>query len=390
MRKISANYLFPVTAPPIRNGVVVLSDENEILEIFQKEQNKETANVEFHNGVLVPGFINAHCHLELSHLQNKISKNNGLIHFINQVRNVRDSHYDISKTAMDADMRMQSEGIVAVGDISNSTDTFQLKQNSNIQYYTFIELFSPIADKAEDKLKSGNELLNELHEMGLRGSLTPHSFYSASELLLDKIKNEAFIYSVHFLESPDEQRLLENRDGDFADFFNQLNLHVNDLIKIKNTFEYAVVEKLPLTKNILLVHNTYINENQIRNISQQIQEHLYWTICPNSNLNIENTIPNLSLFLKNNQKVTIGTDSLASNSSLSILEEMKTVSVHYPEISFNEILTWATINGANALEMANKLGSLEPGKKPGINLIDNFDFEHMTLTKNSKVRVMAR
>ena len=88
-------------------------------------------------------------------------------------------------------------------------------------------------------------------------------------------------------------------------------------------------------------------------------------------------------------KLALGTDSLSSTRKLSILEEMKTITEKFPEIPFEEIINWACLNGARALNMQDKLGSLEIGKKPGINLIENFDFQKKCLTKNSKIRVIA-
>ncbi len=87
-------------------------------------------------------------------------------------------------------------------------------------------------------------------------------------------------------------------------------------------------------------------------------------------------------------KVTLGTDSLASNQRLSILNEMKTLQANFPSISFQTLLEWATINGAKALNLDGKLGSIEKGKKSGLVLINNFDFQAMKLTANSNAKVL--
>ena len=87
-----------------------------------------------------------------------------------------------------------------------------------------------------------------------------------------------------------------------------------------------------------------------------------------------------------NEKVCLGTDSLASNTNLSILEEIKTINFNYPNISLSKILTWATYNGAEALDLHFNIGSFEQGKTPGVNLIDNVDFDNMILKKQSKIK----
>lgn len=390
MRKISANYIYPVASPPIRNGIVILSEKNEIIEILdKKDEFNEISNLEFYNGVIVPGFINTHCHLELSYLKNQIPCKQGLLHFINQIRTFRNNNSEMVKVAIDADLQMQTEGIVAVGDISNVSETFLIKKESKIFYYTFIELFSPEPNAANDKIESGNKLIETLGKYGLSGSLTPHSFYSTSEKLMDRIQTYSDVYSVHFLESKYEQQFLEQHSGPFLDFYTSINMPVSGIIKTGNNFKNAIASKFPVQKNVLLVHNTFVKQELLKYISDVLKTGLYWVICPNSNLYIENSLPDISAFVANSQLVTLGTDSLASNSKLSILEEMKTINTHFPEIPFEELIHWATLNGAKALHIEKRYGSLEVGKAPGINLIENFDFEKKCLTNKSRVRVLA-
>ena len=117
----------------------------------------------------------------------------------------------------------------------------------------------------------------------------------------------------------------------------------------------------------LLVHNTFSNKADIDFAKTQHQK-LYWCLCPNANLYIENALPDVDLFKNEAVKITLGTDSLASNHQLSILAEMQTLQNH-KNISFEESLTWATLNGAEFLGIDKQYGSLSVGKKPGINLI---------------------
>jgi cytosine/adenosine deaminase-related metal-dependent hydrolase len=138
-------------------------------------------------------------------------------------------------------------------------------------------------------------------------------------------------------------------------------------------------------KKILLVHNTFTTKEDllwIKSNASNLISQIYFCTCPNANIYIENKLPNYALFITENCKVTIGTDSLASNWSLSVLDELKTISKHHPEIELNMLLTWATKNGAEFLEF-NQLGTLEKGKKPGLNLLKNTD--GMKLTEKTNV-----
>jgi cytosine/adenosine deaminase-related metal-dependent hydrolase len=112
---------------------------------------------------------------------------------------------------------------------------------------------------------------------------------------------------------------------------------------------------------------------------------LFWCLCPNSNLYIENRIPPLNLLIDEGCEIVIGTDSLASNSNLSILEELKTLQFNFPDIPVEDLLYWATMNGAKALKEEKRFGSIERGKKPGLLLLENVDLQNMKLLPESFV-----
>ena len=97
----------------------------------------------------------------------------------------------------------------------------------------------------------------------------------------------------------------------------------------------------------------------------------YWCVCINANLYIENALPPIELIRNNQCKIVLGTDSLASNDALSIVAEMKKIKQHFPSIPLSEILQWATLNGAAALQLEQALGSFEKGKTPGVVLLDD-------------------
>jgi cytosine/adenosine deaminase-related metal-dependent hydrolase len=143
--------------------------------------------------------------------------------------------------------------------------------------------------------------------------------------------------------------------------------------------------KLEEAQNILLVHNTFTGEEDvkfIRNTNRHGSENVdnsqqvsctYFCICVNANLYIENALPPVELFRKYNCNLVLGTDSLASNWSLDIMSEICSIRKHFPAIPLEELLRWATLNGARALTMDEELGSFEQGKSPGIILINEDD-----------------
>jgi cytosine/adenosine deaminase-related metal-dependent hydrolase len=132
---------------------------------------------------------------------------------------------------------------------------------------------------------------------------------------------------------------------------------------------------LPIFKKAhhgILVHNSFTSAEDIKAVHAAMSN-AFWCLCPNANQYIEQTMPPVELLRSQKANIVIGTDSYASNWSLSVLDELKTIQKHHPEIQLSEMLSWATINGAQALQMDKHLGSFELGKKPGVVLIKGLD-----------------
>ncbi|MBN2662774.1 MAG: amidohydrolase family protein [Bacteroidales bacterium] len=380
MRKIAAHYIFPVTTKPLKNGIIIINDYGEIIEIIDtKGDLKETSSLEFYNGVIVPGFINTHCHLELSYLKGKIPMHTGHVEFIRQiVENIKTTEVDVDKIE-NAFLEMKKEGIVAVADISNREITSQIKQNNDIYFHTFIELADFFNNEnIETQISVGKKLGKNF----IKKSIVAHAPYTCSpEFIVETAKLSRDVYSIHNQEVKSENEMYIKGSGEIFNLLKQRN-PFSDFNITKKTALQSYLDKISRNDlNILLVHNIFTTEEDIK-YAENLSENIYWTLCPKSNLFIQNKLPEIKNFIKNNCKITLGTDSLATNNRLSIIEEMK----NFTEFNFTEVLKWATINGAKALKINNIYGSIEIGKKPGLNLISNFDFKNNHLKKDSFVK----
>lgn len=373
MRYLTSDIIFTAHSAPILDGVVLINDDGEIVKIVQNKSEVEGENLEYFKGALCPGFINTHCHLELSHLQNELPQKSGLPHFINSIGKLRKADERLKEEAFKfADNQMSKNGIVAVADISNTADTFTTKANSSLYYYTFIELFASNPNKAQEVFERGLKLSKECTTPN---SLTPHANYSVSLPLFKMIKghNKGEIISIHSQETPTEDEMFLEGKGDL----------LSQLIA-KDFFQYtgktALQSTLPLLPKapVLLVHNTFTTKADLTNALSNYDS-LYWCTCPKANLYIENKLPNYQQFVDADVKMTIGTDSLASNDTLCILEEMKAIQ---PYVSLDVLVRWACKNGAEFLSLES-LGTLEKGKRPGLNHISHI--EGGKLTKESRV-----
>ncbi len=394
MRRLSANYIYPVNKTPLKNGIVEISDDGKVQAIIDtKGELKESRNLEFYNGIITPGFVNTHCHLELSGLKGKFKQNAGLPNFLKEVINYRNQ--GSSKASFKAielyDGLMRQNGIVAVGDISNTDLTITTKIKSEIYYHSFIEAIG-LGINFDKVFEASRELFNRFLNNNLSGSIVPHAPYSVSKELFHRIKEFSeinnSIVSIHNQESDSERQFFMNKSGGLVELFRTIGIDLNQWKPTgKNSIE-SIIDRLPKNNNIIFVHNTFSNKKDVDLVNDKVQN-AYWCLCPLSNLYIEDKLPDFDIFNQFSDNVTLGTDSLASNTTLSILDEMKTIVKNYNKIDFEKLLQWGTLNGAKVLQIDKNYGSIEKGKTPGLNLISNFDFEKMQITDKSEIKVLA-
>lgn len=331
-------------------------------------------DVEIVNKIISPGFINCHCHLELSHMKGRIPEKTGLVDFVFKV--VTERHHgeeEILQAITDAENEMFQNGIVAVGDICNNALTITQKKKGRLAYYSFIESSGWLPSVAEMRFQRAVDLFKEfqIQHPDFQSSIVPHAPYSVSESLWKCIQPyfQNKTVSIHNQETIFEDEFFFTGTGDFKRMYQLMKID-NSHHKPTNTSSLrSYFQKLEKAKNIILVHNTFTKQEDINFIQQSSpnnQRTTFFCLCINANRYIENALPPVELLRKNNCNIVIGTDSLASNWSLNIADEMKAIKNNFKHISLEEMLGWATLNGAKALEMENKLGSFEKSKRPGI------------------------
>jgi cytosine/adenosine deaminase-related metal-dependent hydrolase len=296
-----------------------------------------------------------------------------------------------------ADQDMYDAGIVAVGDISNKADTAAAKAKSKIRYYTFVEMFDFLNDDWAEKTFNDYFEVFKLQpgENGHRKSCVPHAPYTVSPHLFQRInqanqslynsQQSPITVSIHNQETVHEDEFFLTKTGDFTAFYQSFNISLDSFRPTQKPSIYYALERMDPQHRSLFVHNTMTQPDEIRAANAwSLGANCYWATCPNANLYIENRLPNYQHFLGTQAKVCIGTDSLTSNWQLSVLEEMKTIARYQSYVDFETLLRWATLNGAEALGFEQELGSIEVGKKPGLNLLDLK--EDMKLTPLTSVK----
>jgi cytosine/adenosine deaminase-related metal-dependent hydrolase len=382
MRFITATYVFDGKQFLNESPVLVLDDSNCFVEYRQRKSVKE--NTEHYPGIICPGFINAHCHLELSHMKGLIPEKSKLLNFAKEIITKRRafSQEQIQKGIEESDKFMWENGIVAVGDISNTPDTFEVKQKSKIFYHTFLELIGFDPESAQQVFALGKELQRGASRADLKNSLVPHAPYSVSEALMKYISKDVadtkFPVSIHNQESADEDLFFKNKEGDFVSLYEFLRMPLDFFKPSGISSLQTYLPHLGNCKNLLLVHNTFSSKEDLH-WAKRLHDELYWCLCPNANLYIEDTLPELKNFVNEDCKMVIGTDSLASNHSLSIVDELNVLLSHFKWAKIADLLKWATYNGAEALGIENNFGTFIKGGNTGINHLsysaDRLQFE---------------
>lgn len=369
-RKFNADHLFTGNQMLGKDSVLVTDEQGKVDDIIPLSEAGD--HMETYPGILSPGFINCHCHLELSHMHGLIPRNTGMTKFLLSVLKGRIGENARITEAMEvSDAYMKEVGIVGVGDICNTDYSLAVKSRSQLHYHNFIEITGFVDEHAHSRFNDALELYSRFTagQKAASVSIVPHSPYSVSDELFRLINThrKGSLLTIHNQESIAETEFFTTGKGDLLELYAALDIDVSHFTPTAESSLVRSIIKITGDHSLILVHNVNTTEEDLealkrgRNLPQ-----LFWCLCPNANLYINGTLPNVELLKKSNCFLIVGTDSLASNSQLSILEELKTLQTHFPSISTAELLKWATSNGAAALRLEQQYGSFQKGKQPGI------------------------
>jgi cytosine/adenosine deaminase-related metal-dependent hydrolase len=219
--------------------------------------------------------------------------------------------------------------------------------------------------------------------------LVRHAPYSVSfnlwKLLTEHF--ESHTITMHNQETKDENDFFQTKTGSFLGMYERTKVSLDFFEATGFTSVRSVLPYFKKAHRSILVHNSFTSVEDIQTVQKEMPDS-FWCICANANQYIEQTMPPIELLRSQKASIVIGTDSYASNWSLNILDEIKTIQQHLPQIPLEELLGWATINGAKALQMNKGLGSFEKGKKPGIVLIEGLSNENKVIENTSSKRIV--
>lgn len=391
MNRIAAEYVFTLNEDkPIRNGFVEFDSDGTVTSVGEcSDPGRENA---FVKGAVVPGFVNTHCHLELSYLWKSFRKGTGMAGFIDQINEMRDNKsldeklHDISHWMK----VMWDRGVSAMADISNCADTFAIKKASPMYTRTFLEVFGTEPQDCASVMENVLRLKAVADGYGLDATPIPHACYTMSPELVTAVSAEGLksgFLSFHSEETEEEEDMLKYGRGAMWDNRKAAGMSVPPVTG-KSSLLYFIdrLEKAhpaPFDEHILLVHEVCMDQEGIDAV-KKVMNHLFVALCPLSNIFIHNALPPVPLMRRNGLKITVGTDSLSSNDDLDIVAELCCLQDAFPEVGLNELLTWACRNGAEFLSKENKYGRIAVGMKPGLVAVENLDGDRLTSESRSR------
>ncbi|HEY2748982.1 MAG TPA: amidohydrolase family protein [Polyangia bacterium] len=350
----AAPWVVPIAEPPIRDGAVAL-DGDRVAAVGGRDAIAELGAVVEHRGVLMPGTINAHTHLELSHV--RVPGGDGLVPWVRRLLATRTpTNVDVARAAA---KQMAARGTVGAVDITNDGGTAPLWADAGIEARVLTERIAPRGEPPAMQSAVQSALQSALQSA--RGRETPHAAYSCGPAALRTLaaRNGGRLASIHVEEDPAEAAWLVDGAGPFAEFLAERDALPS--VAVPGIRPIAWLDSLGvLGPGTLLVHLTVADSESLERAARY---GCIAVLCPRSNLHIGRRLPPIGGIRAAGLRVALGTDSLASCPTLDVLGDAQTLARAGVEPEW--LLRAATAGGAMAMGAAH-LGALSVGKRPGL------------------------
>ncbi|MGE0454373.1 MAG: amidohydrolase family protein [Vicinamibacteria bacterium] len=364
LRTLRAGWVVPVTSPPIRDGLVAIAGDRIAWVGAASDPAAPRGPCEdLGPGVLLPGLVNAHCHLELSWLAGRLAGGDFVGWVAALVKLRVEEREEIARDAAGTAIRgLLDGGTVAVGDVSNALRHLDLLAGAGLRSVVFLEILAWDPARAAASLEWAEARLAGLPP-GLRGSgvevrIAAHAPHSVSPLLLRGLAEKGGPAAIHLAESPAEVEFLRDGGGPWAEFLEERGLgHVG--FEPAGRSPVAHLESTgALHAGLLAAHCVQVDAADARRLARSGARAV---LCPRSNQTLGVGLPPLPMLQRAGVGLALGSDSLASSPSLDVLEDAALLHRAYPEIDPLALVRMATLGGAEALGL-DELGALEPGR----------------------------
>jgi cytosine/adenosine deaminase-related metal-dependent hydrolase len=377
MRVLHADHVLPGDAPAIADGAVVvdgdgvIADVGPAAELLPRHAGARATRV---RGVVFPGLVNAHTHVELSAMRGKVPGGRGFIPWVDGLVTARSELVpDEEAEGVEAGVaELERTATVAVGDVTNSLAAVRALARRGIGGSVFHEVFGMDRAAALRRIEGlAAELAERVPEWptsDLAYAPAPHTLFTLHEdgarALLDMAAKSGQRTSLHLAEHAVERRAIEHGDGPAPEWF-ATRIRQRPSFPMRPLFDLAE-DVGALRSHVLLVHLTDARPDELARVARGGATVV---LCPRSNLHIEGRLPPLLAVREVGLEAALGTDSLASNASLDVLAEARALADRFPSVPKWELVKMATWNGARALDRRD-LGRVARGARPGIYCVE--------------------
>ena len=371
MIRYRARYVVPVTAPALANGVVGVEDDR-IAYVGDASAAPAGTDIDLGDVVLLPGLVNVHTHLELTAMRGFLENldfRTWILRLTTAKREVfsREMLLDAARYGIAEGLR---HGITTYADTCDSGVVFDALREAGVRGVMYQEVFGPDPAQCAASMTELREKIGRLRPLEtplVRIGVSPHAPYTVSDSLFGAVaryaRDETLPIAIHIAESQLEEDLVVHASGSFADGLRRRGIPV----RARERSPIALLASLEvLAARPLLIHCVRVDEEDVALVARAQCSIAH---CPVSNAKLGHGIAPLSRFLEANIRVGLGSDSVASNNRMDILEEARAALLfqrarleRFGEMGANMALRLATLGGAEALNIDQDVGSLEIGK----------------------------
>jgi len=368
MEILTASWVLPVAGPPVARGGVAI-DGGRIVWVGGRGDPGEPEGPvrDLGEGVILPGLVNAHCHLEFSHLAGRIAFGGGFVPWVEGVVESRGrfTDDDTRAAAAEAVRFLEEHGTAAVGDVSNTLDHLDLLAASSLSAVVFLELLAWDPAKADATLAWAEARLSAVApslRSGLEVRLAAHAPHSVSPTLLGRLVERGGPAAIHLAESPDEAAFLARGGGEWRSFLEGRGLGHVEFTPSGGSPVFYVERLGVLHPRLVAAHAVQVGAADRELLARR---GVSVVLCPRSNRNLGVGTADAPAFLAAGVRLALGTDSLASVETLDVLDDAVLLHRQFPDLDPGAIVRMATLGGAEALGLAD-LGAIVPGKRAAL------------------------
>lgn len=345
-----------MTGPPIENGAVVVEGER-VTQVGRFAEMRGGETIDLGEVVLLPGLINAHCHLDFTALRGMIAPQKSFADWIRQINGLRreltEADYLNSIAAGLAEARKW--GTTTIANIESMPQLLSRMPETPLRVWWFLELIDVRTDAhPEELVKMGMSLGKQVAHFGL----SPHAPYTASARLTQLAAEQNVPLTMHVAESREEMRMFRDGRGPLFELLRNLGRPLHDCGHGETPLA-TLLARQPLDERWLLVHLNELSESDFARLAQGPRFQI--AHCPRSSRYFRHAPFPLERLRALEFNLALGTDSLASNQSLDLFSEMRAVRDAHSSLAPREIVEMATTNGARALGQSGALGCIAPG-----------------------------